>query len=431
MLSIFFLPILATFSSKALALFEVATLEHFLRPPITYEAIENPYACNDVPPTESGIISYFLIRKTNVHPRIIAFYNSQDPFSAACTEAKLKSIVAFFPEANTQQVVIPPDARITHWKALSTVSPEWAHYLAYDLQPGQLIRRMISATDWDEADNAVSIQDYDYDWEDIANRRRDPWEGNDMYPESERNMEPSDYSSDWLDSSGEDPNDFEFADESIDNEDDDTAAAESETGGGGDNLYNMLIESTPQRWPMEEPPAPNPGPRNAHSGPDRGAIRLEGGGFRQENPRPNPLQSSEVFDLSYLLRARRRNREIQRTGAYVPLSLSDRARPREVLRSQGFYIDPAEEDVQEARRRAFREMMDAQDNNPSQGSPITEIEEEQILVDFGHPPEQVYSPEADLHVNINPQPLREDNPPFLGYQPGGYTGDVDEFFDFK
>ncbi|KAF3133981.1 hypothetical protein TWF594_008846 [Orbilia oligospora] len=470
------------------ALFEVAVLEHFLRPPINYETAENPYACNDVPPTEHGVVSYFLIRKTDVHPRVIALYRSSDPFTTACTEANLKSIVSFFPEANTQQVVIPPPGGfITHWKALSTVSPEWSLYTEFRMQPGQkLMRSSLPPYKWLDIDGAVSVQDYGYDWEDITNRRQDYWRANDLYPRSahssdagsgsEDDDEDDDENSDWQDSGYQtsDANDFEFDTESIDNYSDDTAWTERQADEDRRNLYDMVIESTPQRWPMEEEPPPNPNPsQNLNPNPQGSPQRLNP---NPQNPpaRPNPnierrpdsvvgqqppVRNSVplVYDPGYfvaveqVLRAQARNRAIQRTGTYIPLARVDQVRPRGVLLSQGFFIDPEREDAELARDRAARELEDevgdsfgqlqeiAMNRRESevsgrlglvQESPMTVMEEEGNP-ERGHPVQAGVQPPGGIPQINNPQPPAQDISPFLGYQPGGYTGDVDKFFDFR
>ncbi|KAF3284272.1 hypothetical protein TWF970_011492 [Orbilia oligospora] len=485
------------------ALFEVAVLEHFLRPPINYETAENPYACNDVPPTEHGVVSYFLIRKTNVHPRVIALYRSSDPFTTACTEANLKSIVSFFPEANTQQVVVPPPGGfITHWKALSTISPEWNLYTEYMTQPGQkLMRSSMPPYEWLDIHSAVSVQDYEYDWEDIANRRRGYWGANDLYPPSPHSSDDEDdddESSDWEDSGYQtsDANDFEFETESIENCSGDAAWAGRRGGEDKRNLYDMVIEFTPQRWPMEEEPPPNPNPGqnlnpNPQGSPQRLNLNPQSSPQRlnpnSQNPparpnlnsqnspvRPNPnierrpegvlvrqrpagnyvplYEPGHFTAVEQVLRAQARNRAIQRAGTYIPLARVDQVRPRGVLLSQGFFIDPEKEDAELGRDRDARELeeevgdsfgqiqeidMNRGDSELSgrlrsvQESPMTVFEEE------GNP-EREYPVQAGVQppggipqINNNHQPPVQDISPFLGYQPGGYTGDVDKFFDFR
>ncbi|KAK6503721.1 hypothetical protein TWF481_008725 [Arthrobotrys musiformis] len=444
------LLIFVTFlSSHVSALFEVATLEHFLRPPINYEDVENPYACNDVPPTESGVISYFLIRKTHVHPRVIAFYRSNDPFTSACTEANLRSIVSFYSEANTQQVVIPPNGgRITHWKALSTLSPEWDLYTRENIQEGSLIARSLSYMLWLKFGAAVNVQDFDYDWADIDGRRWNDWKGNDMYFVSEDEGTDSDAEEDqsWADDSEishvtTDPNDFFFNAESPENHSEDTARAEMQTESDRENLYDMLIESTPQRWEMEDEVALRPNPQgspprtNPNREERRGGILIQGPLENGLVPLYTALERRLLFaDASSIVRAQSRNREMQRTGAYVPLEILDRYTPHDLLRSQGFYIDSDLEDAALAQLRASDiEGENTGGSAPSEAitSPMTIIEEEDIQIPI-EPGQQQGQTEPQEPAPQGGNPLAQDSPPFLGYPPGGqYTGDVDDFFDFK
>ncbi|KAK6518624.1 hypothetical protein TWF506_005759 [Arthrobotrys conoides] len=475
MASLSLLLVLLIFSPfQVSALFEIATLEHFLRPPINYEAAENAYACNDIPPTEYGAISYIIIRKTNVHPRVIAFYRSNDPFTAACAETNLVMIVSFFPEANTQQVVMTSGFEITHWKALSTISPEWDIYRDSRMEPGQKLQHSsMPPFEWWTYDGAVSVQNYDYDWENIENRRRDNWQGNDIYPRSERDSMPEseDESEDELESgseefdifdemmrfftnddednsdAGSDPNDFRFDTESIENHSDDTGRTEGLPDNADErNLYDIVIESTPARWPMEIEPAPN---SEAQSSPDRSNPepqllqnrpnrnnRLPGGGLigwlpNLRNPVPQVYNPEAFIQIEARLRAQARNREMQRTSEYVPLGPFDRDRPRDLVLSQGFYVDSGREDAERARRTGANEARVAEISGSREGSPTT-IEEEENPEQADLQAQVQVPPSGNLPpVDINPGPPIEDTSPFLGYQPGGYTGDVDKFFDFK
>ncbi|KAK6515781.1 hypothetical protein TWF281_004371 [Arthrobotrys megalospora] len=424
------------------ALFEVATLEHFLLPPIQYETVENPYACNDVPPTESGVISYFLIRKTDVHPQVIAFYKSNDLFSTACTEANLVSIVSYYAEANTQQVIIPTDGYITHWKALSTISPEWQLYTERNVKPGQrLIRWMLrpdTVNTWMNIDDSVGIQDYDYDWEDIENRRRTFWEGYDLYPIEEDSEDSYDIdgsggngSDSYGSPSNSDPNDFESVDDNANIYSGDNAREENQVE-KGQNLYDIVVESAPPRGLMEEEVEPRPQTRASSN---TNTNHRRGSNTSQQIPEIGHFQRL-AFDRQGEIRgdvrrARQRNRAMQREKMYIPLGLLERRRPRDELVRLGYYIDPVAEGIAEAERRAASEQRPAGDSGLPRNNNLQLIEEEQIPVNPVQP--QTEDPSAgDIpQINTGPEPTPTTTYSFLGQQAGGYTGDVDEFFDFR
>ncbi|KAF3917565.1 hypothetical protein AA313_de0202796 [Arthrobotrys entomopaga] len=410
---------------QASALFEIAFKEYFLEPPVNFEVIPDPYACNAIPIPPSEFIQYIVIRNNEEEPSTIAFYQSQNPFGPFCNRQTLRFMQRYWTDGTEQQAIESPEPYITHWKAITPESPEWDIVTRTDAKHGDIIKKSRFTRNWYKYRNYdLETQDYDYEWDNGPNRIQHRHGGLHLYEDSVDDDYDSEDDEELFDAGQSDYSGSTYR----------TSLAPDTLESQGGNLYDTLIASTPDVWPPREEVVQNDLAEALNTQP---RAQVQDNAEAQVRPAPGVQQRRPLMNLEDIIEMRRaavdfenhlargRNRMIQRTGVYQPVMARLYQRPNEELSRLGYFIDPTLE--RSARREAENQRRLGR-GLPPLPDILPEVKEEFDVKLEEEEEEENRKSAAQEEVAGGGQAVQE--PDAGAQQQPAYDGSVDEFFLF-